>query len=76
MTIEKFSHAEKVARRFKDIVEGSGDSISDEHIEELILLIESAIDAALLDKVEKHADKVAALAKEIRNDIEHYEKGK
>jgi hypothetical protein len=75
MTIEQFSHAQKVANHFKEIIEDNGDSISDEHIEELVLLIESAIDAALLDKVEKHADKVAALAKEIRNDVEHYEKG-
>jgi len=75
MTIEQFSHAQKVANRFKDIVEENGDSISDEHIEELVLLIESAIDSALLEKVERHADKVAALANDIRNDVEHYEKG-
>ncbi len=76
MTIEQFSHAQKVANHFRDIVTDSGDEISDEHIAELVLLIESAIDAALLDKVERHADKVAALAKEIRNDVEHYDKGK
>jgi hypothetical protein len=75
MTIEQFSHAQKVANRFRDIVVESGDEISDEHISELVLLIESAIDAALLEKVERHADKVAALANEIRNDVEHYEKG-
>jgi hypothetical protein len=74
MTQEQNTHARKVAQRFRDLVEGSDHpNLDDEHFEELILLIESAIDSVLVEKMEKIADAMDDLAKKVRSDAEHFD---
>jgi hypothetical protein len=67
------SHAEEVARRFRELVEDAGDTLADSHYSELALLIEASIDTALVEKLEKMADKMEKFAHEIRHDAEFFE---
>ena len=63
-------HANEMAARFREIYETNGESFSDEHYEELVLLIESGLDAALIEKMEKLADQLTNLAHSIRHNAE------
>jgi hypothetical protein len=67
------SHAEEVARRFRELVEDAGDTLADSHYSELALLIEASIDTALVEKLEKMADRMEKFAREIRHDAEFFE---
>lgn len=74
MTQEQNTHARKVAHRFRDLVENSDHpNLDDEHYEELVLLIESAIDSVLVEKMEKIADAMEDLARKVRSDAEHFD---
>jgi hypothetical protein len=74
MTQSQKTHAQKVADRFRKILEESGDQcLNDNHFDELSLLIESAIDAALIEKEEMIADRLQKLAQELRSDAEHFD---
>jgi len=66
-------HAEEITRRFRELIEESGDSLPASHYSELSLLIESGIDAALVDTLEKMAAKVEKFAHEIRHDAEFFD---
>ena len=63
-------HACAIASRFKEIFEESGESFSQEHQDELALLIEAGLDAAILQKVEKIADQLTKAADDIRHNVE------
>jgi len=63
-------HATNISERFRELVESSGESLSENHYDELSLLIESGIDAALVEVLEKIANKVEGLAHEIRSSAE------
>ncbi len=67
------SHAEEITRRFRQMVEEAGDSLADSHYSELSLLIEAGLDAALVDKLEKMANKVDKMANDIRHDAEFFD---
>jgi hypothetical protein len=67
------SHAEEVAKRFRELVEDAGDTLADSHYSELALLIEASIDTALVEKLEKMADRMEKFAHEIRHDAEFFE---
>jgi|GEM_PF-593896 len=66
-------HAQEITLRFKQLVEQSGDSLPDEHYDELSLLIEAGIDTDLVDRLEKMADALNSLAHKIRNDAEFFD---
>lgn len=67
------AHAEAITRRFRELVENAGDNLADSHYDELALLIEAGIDAALVDKLEKIATDVEKFAHEIRHDAEFFD---
>ena len=68
--MKQAKHAQNIANRFKEIVEQSGDEIKQEHIDELSLLIESGLDSALIEQLERVSDKLNALAQSIRREAE------
>ena len=63
-------HAKSIASRFKDVFEQSGETFSQEHYEELLLLIEAGLDSALYQQMEKVADQLTSLAHNIRHNAE------
>ncbi len=67
------NHAEEVAKRFRELVEDAGDTLADSHYNELSLLIEASIDTALVERLEKMADRMEKFAREIRHDAEFFE---
>jgi len=70
--MHKSKHAQKISERFKDMVNQAGDSLPEEHYEELSLLIEAGIDTALVERLEKLADEIQKLAHSVRNDAEFF----
>ncbi len=66
-------HAEEITLRFREMVEQSGDILSPSHYDELSLLIEAGIDAALVDYMERMAEKMEALATDIRKGAEFFD---
>lgn len=66
-------HAQEITDRFRELVEAAGDSLPANHYDELSLLIEAGIDTALVDYIEKMADKLEAMAHEVRNSAEYFE---
>lgn len=71
--MHKTAHAQQMTDRFRDLVNDSGESLSDDRYDELVLLIEAGIDTALLERLEKIADKLQQLAHDIRNDAEYFD---
>jgi hypothetical protein len=71
--MHRTKHAQEIATRFKTMVEQAGDSLSDVHYKELVLLIEAAIDTAVVDKLEKMADALTSMAHKVRNDAEFFD---
>ena len=69
-------HAEEVANAFLGLLdEGVDAQISDEHKNELSMLIEAAISTAVLSELERASDEVMALSKRLRQHAEHYDEG-
>jgi len=68
--MKRTQHAKEITNRFREMVEQDGDILPAKHYDELALLIEAGIDTALVEKLEKVADKVDKLAHNIRNDAE------
>ena len=66
-------HAQEITDRFRELVEDSGDSLPTNHYDELSLLIEAGIDAALVDQMEDMAQRLEAMAQEIKNTAERFE---
>ncbi|RDH86085.1 MAG: phosphatase [endosymbiont of Galathealinum brachiosum] len=71
--MHKTEHAQKITDRFRDLVQQTGDSLSVEHYDELTLLIEAGIDTALVEHLEKMADKLQKLSNEVRKDAEYFD---
>ena len=71
--MHKTQHAREMADRFRELVETSGDSLSDEHYDELTLIIEAGIDTALVERLEKMADVLQKLSHDVRNDAEFFD---
>ena len=75
MTVKQNIHALNVVNTFKaklpaETVEQVGES----HLDELSLLIESAISAAVFDEMEKAANKADKLAHELRHFAEFFDR--
>ena len=66
-------HAKEITERFRELVESAGDSLSDNHYNELTLLIEAGIDTAIYEKLEKMASRLDKFADSLRHDAEFYE---
>ncbi len=65
------AHAQHVVDSFRALVDKqAGNCLNEEHYEELALLVEGAIDLALLEKLEPLADRIEALATEVRREAE------
>jgi len=71
--MHKTQHAQKITDRFRELVSQAGDSLPDEHYEELCLLIEAGINTALVERLEKMADKLQKFAHEVRNEAEYFD---
>lgn len=71
--MHKTKHAQQITDRFRQLVEMAGDSLSEDHYDELSLLIEAGIDTALVERLEKMADKLQSLAHDVRNDAEFFD---
>ena len=68
-------HAEEVTRAFLDLLEDEVRArISEDHRNELAMLIEAAISTAVYDQLEHAADEIAGLAERLRHYAEHYDK--
>jgi hypothetical protein len=68
-------HAEQVSQAFFELLPTEVQAmISEEHRNELAMLVEAAISTAVFQELEQAADQVAALSKRIRSDAEHYDK--
>lgn len=71
--MRRTKHAQEVAERFKELVESSGDTLAQSHYDELTLLVEAAIDTALVDQLESIGNKLDNLAHQMRHDAEFFE---
>ena len=61
-----------MADRFRELVEESGDSLSDYHYDELRLIIEAGLDTALVEVMEKISSQLSKMAHEIQNKAEFF----
>lgn len=66
-------HAQAMTDRFRDLVEQSGDSLPENHYDELKLIIEAGLDTALAESMEKIAGKMKALMKDIQHNAEFFD---
>ena len=67
------AHARSVVARFEQMLgEQLTREVGPDHLEELVLLIESAIDAAVLASSEQVADQLEKMAHEVRNQAERF----
>ena len=67
------AHARTVVARFQQMLGAElTEQVGEAHFEELVLLIESAIDAAVLGAGEQVADRLERLAHEVRNQAERF----
>jgi len=72
MTHKHLPHAERVVQAFKEKLSASGrQHVGERHFDELTLMIESAISTSVLEEMERAADKLADLARELRREAEH-----
>ena len=71
--MKKTQHAQKITDRFREMVTQAGDTLPESHYEELSLLIEAGIDTALVERLEKMADKLQSLSQAVRSDAEYFD---
>ncbi len=68
-------HAEEVAGAFLELLDASvKEQITQEHRNELAMLVEAAISTAVFEQLEKASDQIQALSRELRDYAEHYDK--
>jgi len=71
--MKRTDHARQMASRFRELVEAAGDTLPDEHYDELALLIEAGIDAVVVAHLEKIADELDKMSHNIRNRAEFFD---
>ena len=71
--MHRTKHAQEITDRFRELVENAGDSLNVEHYDELSLLIEAGLDAALVDYMELTANNLEKMAHEIRHSAEFFD---
>ncbi len=67
------NHAQEITNRFREMVEENDDRLKDSHYDELTLLIEAGLDAALFDYMEATAKRLEKMALEMRHSAEFWE---
>lgn len=68
-------HAEDVSKAFMDLLDQNvRTQISDEHRNELAMLVEAAISTAVFEQLERAADDVSGVAARLRQRAEYYDK--
>ncbi len=66
-------HAAEVVDQFRSLIgDETTAAIDEEHFAELRLMIESAIDTAVLMRLERIATDIRHLAERVKHDAEHY----
>jgi hypothetical protein len=74
MTHSQTRHAERVVDQFKDLLSATGrQHVGEKHFAELALLIESAIDAALLDENAHYVSELERLVLRMKRSGEHFD---
>jgi len=69
--MDESKHAQRVVENFKALLSPKAhEHVGKDHLEQLGLMIEAAIDASAIEIMEQYADKVADLATEMRNRVE------
>jgi len=71
--MHRTQHAQQVTDRFRELVENAGDTLALSHYDELSLLIEAALDSALVDQLEEMAAKLDGMAHGLRHDAEFFD---
>lgn len=71
--MRRTEHAREIANRFADIVAEAGGNLSAAHLDELSLLIEAGIDAALVYYMEMTSRQLEQMAQKIRRSAEFFE---
>jgi len=71
--MKRTQHAKEIAQRFRELVEEAGDTLADPHYDELSLLIEAGIDTALVETLEKMANKLDELSHAVRHSAEFFD---
>ncbi|MCB1876273.1 MAG: hypothetical protein KDH88_09890 [Chromatiales bacterium] len=73
MTQRQAKHAKQVVEHFQAMIQDEGGpELSEAHMDELTLMVESAISAALLEQMERFADQLERMAADVRKDAEHF----
>ena len=65
-------HAQAMADRFRELVEESGETLSDGHYDELKLIIEAGLDTALVEAMERISGELTRLSKDILSKAEFF----
>jgi len=71
--MHRTKHAQEITNRFRELIENAGDSLNAEHYDELSLLIEAGLDAAMVDYMELTANNLEKMAHEIRHSAEFFD---
>lgn len=71
--MQQTDHAQAMADRFRELVEEAGDSLSDNHYDELKLIIEAGLDTALIENTEKIATQLNKLATSIQHNAKFFD---
>jgi hypothetical protein len=71
--MKRTQHAQEITDRFRELVELAGDTLPENHYKELLLLIEAGIDTALVETLEKMADKLDEFSHAVRHDAEFFD---
>jgi len=71
--MQQQKHAEKIVRRFRELVEDAGDCLSDEHYSELKLIIEAGLDTALFENMGKVTEQLNSLAHDIQHNADFFD---
>lgn len=66
-------HAQRMTDRFRELVEQSGDNLPVNHYDELRLIIEAGLDTALVETMEKIADKLVKMSQEIKHNATYFD---
>jgi len=69
-------HADEVVQGFLGLLEQDArDGLDEESLQQLSMMIESAISTAVLSQLEKVADEISGLSKQVRRRAERYDAG-
>lgn len=68
--MQQAKHAQDMTDRFRDLIQSSGDSLPENHYAELKLIIESGLDAVLIESMEGVARKLETMAQDIKHNVE------